>query len=82
MGLMRCPITHSSLKAMPQEQLDAVNRRLLEGQLTDRQGRQIKQDKFEAAILNEEGSFAYSIHRGIVQLIADEAIDLNSNQTN
>ena len=77
--LMRCPITHSGLQLMPEEQLIALNRRLSEGQLKSRNGQAIELDQIESAVLNEEGSFAFSIQNGIVKLIADEAIDLTSN---
>lgn len=77
--LMRCPITHSKLKTMSAEQLTSLNQRLSKGTLKDKRGLPIQNESFELAIINEEGSYAYSIQKGIVKLIADEAIDLNSN---
>jgi uncharacterized protein YbaR (Trm112 family) len=77
--LLRCPVTHSSMRIMVPDQLETVNRKISDGEAKDRKGRSISEE-FESGLINEQESFAYSIRAGILQLIADEAIVLGDSQ--
>lgn len=72
----RCPVTHSGLALLTEDQLSELNRAVRDGELKDRGGNAVTQE-LTSGLANLDKSLAYSIRNGIIQLIADEAILLN-----
>ena len=76
-AMLRCPVTHTSMRLMSDEQIQELNARIGEGSVHDRQGTPVL-TPFKTALINSEDTFAYAVRGQIIQLIAGQAIDLNS----
>ena len=76
LALLRCPLTHAKLQMMSAEQLEKLNGLIRAGKARDHQGQPITIE-LNSGLINSEGSQAYSIRGGIMQLIADQAIELD-----
>ena len=79
--LLRCPLTHSKLQIMSVEQLERLNDQIRTGKAKDHEGRLVTVE-LNSALINSNGSQAYSIRGGIMQLIADQAIELEPSFLN
>lgn len=76
--LLRCPVTHSALREMSAIELEKLNDSIRGGNVKDRQGNAVA-DEFKSGLINADQSIGWSIRGGIMQLIADEGIDLNGS---
>ena len=74
--ILRCPVTKLGLKAMTEEQLNQLNRRILSHELRHLDGTSV-QRPLTQALESEDGRFAYIIEDGITMLLAAFAIVLN-----
>jgi len=74
--ILRCPVTKLGLKAMTDEQLNQLNRRILSHELRHLDGTSV-QRPLTQALESEDGRFAYIIEDGITMLLAAFAIVLN-----
>lgn len=75
--LLRCPVTHSGLQLMESAELVELNKQIAAGKAKDRKGDSVSAE-VETCLVNADHSIAWSIRGGIMQLIADEGIDLGS----
>lgn len=75
--LLRCPVTHSKLRQMDAEELGKLNQQIVAGNVKDRKGGPISAE-VETCLVNDDQSIGWSIRGGILQLIADEGIDLGN----
>ena len=75
--LLRCPVTHSGLQLMDSLKLVELNQQIVAGNVKDRKGNPVSAT-IETGLVNADRSIAWSIRGGIMQLIADEGIDLGS----
>jgi len=74
--ILRCPVTKLGLKAMTDEQLNQLNRRILSHELRHLDGTSV-QRPLTQALESEDGRFAYIIEDGIAMLLAAFAIVLS-----
>jgi SAM-dependent methyltransferase/uncharacterized protein YbaR (Trm112 family) len=74
--ILRCPVTKLGLKTMTDEQLNQLNRRILNNELRHLDGTSV-QRPLSQALESEDGRFAYIIEDGIPMLLAAFAIVLN-----
>jgi ubiquinone/menaquinone biosynthesis C-methylase UbiE/uncharacterized protein YbaR (Trm112 family) len=74
--ILRCPVTKLGLKAMTDEQLNQLNRRILSHELGHLDGTRVERPLTQA-LESEDGRFAYIIEDGIAMLLAAFAIVLN-----
>ena len=74
--ILRCPVTKLGLKAMSDEQLNQLNRRILSHELRHLDGASV-QRPLTQALLSGDGRFAYLVEDGIAMLLAAFAIVLN-----
>ena len=78
--LFRCPVTHSKLRLMEAAELEGLNEQIRAGKINERKGDAVSVE-IETGLINADGTIGWPILGGIMQLIADEGIDL-SNVTN
>ena len=74
--LLQCPITGQRLTKAKSEVLDHANSMIHGGNLTNRLG-EIVDDLMDGGLVNNAGTWLYSVRDDIVCLLADEAISLN-----
>ena len=75
--LLRCPVTHSKLRAMEGAELKKLNDQIRADNVNDRKGNSVSAE-IEAGLINADQSIAWSIQGSILQLIADEGIELGN----
>lgn len=75
--MMRCPVTHSGLTPASESDIENMNVGIANGEVFDRLGRAIT-ESIEAGLVNAEGNLLMPIRGGIVTLIADESIVIES----
>ena len=78
--ILRCPVSKLPLKAVAAEQLNHINRRILNGDLRHLDGTTVQRPLSEAWI-SEDGQFAYAVEDGISMLLAPFAIVLHCENT-
>lgn len=74
--LLRCPHKHSKLVELSADQLRKLNEKIRNGDVKKANGQAITTE-LDRGLINFDGSCAYIIHAGIMQLIADDAIILD-----
>ena len=75
--LLRCPVTHSKLRAMAGAELEKLNDQIRAGKVNDRKGNSVSV-AIETGLINADKSIAWSIRGSILQLIVDEGIELGN----
>ena len=78
---LRCMHTASPLHLADVEALQSINHEIANRTLRDRLGRTITKP-FDAGLLNQEGTVFYPIINGIIQMMRDELIELDSSASN
>jgi len=73
--LLRCPVTHESLRPAPAEELARLNRRIAAGELRQRDGRTVT-GGLSAALLDATDRYAYRVEDDVLHLLREEAIAL------
>ena len=73
---LQCPATRQPLVMASPKLLDRVNGMVTDGRLTNRLGESIT-DRLDAALVDQSGTWLYSIRDGIVNMLADEAISVS-----
>jgi uncharacterized protein YbaR (Trm112 family) len=71
-----CPESHQTLRLADSTTIDRLNQKIAAGQLSNRAGQSIS-EKIDAALVREDGKFAYPIREDIPILLIDEAIPLS-----
>jgi ubiquinone/menaquinone biosynthesis C-methylase UbiE len=77
--IVRCPVTKLGLEAMTDEQLNQVNRRILNYELRHLDGTSV-QKPLAQGFLSDDGRFAYIVEDGIILLLAAFAIALRPEE--
>lgn len=77
LNLLRCPHQQSELSHLTADQLQQLNQRIHDGAVKNSAGQSVTKE-LDAGLVNAEGSHAYRVRSGIMRLIADEAIVLDS----
>lgn len=75
--LLRCPLTHQRLLSCDVGRLDRVNRAIDAGQLFNRGGEPVTR-RLQAALVTQDGHRLYPVENGIIRLLVDGAIELDS----
>ncbi len=75
--LLRCPVKHTKLTSLSEQQIEDLNESIRSGNIKDRQGQAVTEE-LTAGVVNSDQSCAYAIRGGIIQLIPDEAILLEN----
>lgn len=75
--LLRCPVSHSKLRMMETAELEKLNQQIRTGKVNDRKGNSVS-GEIETGLINADQSIGWSIRGGILQLIADEGIDMGN----
>ena len=75
--LVRCPVTHSSLKLADDGLVQRINEKIQQGSLCNRAGQLLDQE-LEAGLVNEDRSLLLPIRGGIMIMVVDQAIELNA----
>jgi len=78
--ILRCPVTKSGLTTMTNEQLNQMNRRILDHELKHLDGT-VVQRPLTQAFVSEDGRFAYAVEDGIILLLAPFAIVLHTDES-
>jgi uncharacterized protein YbaR (Trm112 family) len=73
--LMVCPDSREKLSLADASLVAQLNARVEKGELTNRAGDPVEQ-KLDAALVRDDGEFAYSVIDDIPNLIVDEGIPL------
>ena len=71
--LVRCPITRSRLALADEHLVARLNEYIRSGTLQDKSGAAVERE-MDAGLVNEEASYLVPIRRGIVTLLAAQAI--------
>lgn len=74
---LQCMHTSSPLRLVDAATLAAINDKVAEGTLRDSLGRAVS-SPFETGLLNREGTHFYPIMDGVIQLLRDELVKLDS----
>lgn len=75
--LLRCPVIHSKLRMMEPAELEKLNVQIRNGKVKNRKGNSVSAE-IETGLINADQSIGWSIRGGILQLIADEGIDMGN----
>jgi SAM-dependent methyltransferase/uncharacterized protein YbaR (Trm112 family) len=78
-GILRCPVTKLRLKTMSDEELNQMNRHILEHELRHLDGTSVQRCLTEAFV-SEDGRFAYAVEDGIILLLPAFAIVLHPDE--
>lgn len=76
LDILVCPETHQKLKMMEPAEFGRLTQLQRQGQLKNRAGEPVKEQP-EAALVREDGEYAYLILEEIPVMLVDEAIPLN-----
>ena len=76
LDIICCPATRLPLRVMPEDQVQALNRRIEEGALVGRDGEQLTEPLTEA-LVTRDGKLAYPVRDGIPVLLEDSGIVLS-----
>ncbi len=76
LDIICCPATRLPLRVMPAEQVQALNRRIEDGILVGRDGKQLSEPLTEA-LVTRDGKLAYPVRDGIPVLLEDSGIVLS-----
>ena len=76
LDIICCPATRLPLRVMPAEQVQALNRRIEDGILVGRDGKQLSEPLTEA-LVTRDGKLAYPVSDGIPVLLEDSGIVLS-----
>jgi uncharacterized protein YbaR (Trm112 family) len=75
LALMRCPVTQTTLHHGSDALLQALNQAIDSKTLTNRIGQTVSQ-AMDGVLVNATGEVALAIRAGIIQLIADESVQI------
>ena len=78
-SLLRCPVSKLPLRAMDGEQLQQLNRHILQRALCHLDGTPV-QAPLEAGFISQDGRFAYAVREGIILLTPEFALVLRPEQ--
>jgi uncharacterized protein YbaR (Trm112 family) len=70
---IRCPVTKSSLREASDSELEKINSGIQAGSILNHVGQTVT-DELTAGFINEDQTLAFSVRKGIVILVADQAI--------
>jgi uncharacterized protein YbaR (Trm112 family) len=70
---IRCPVTKSSLREASDSELEKINSGIQAGTILNHVGQTVT-DELTAGFINEDQTLAFSVRKGIVILVADQAI--------
>lgn len=73
LDLLRCPETRQPLIEVSPEQIDALNRQILAGEIVDRSGRSVT-EPIDGALLREDRQWFYPIRSQVPVLLIAEAV--------
>lgn len=73
--ILVCPETHQPVKKASSQRLEQLQARFQAGKLTNRKGEPVK-EKFDGALVREDGAVAYLVIDSIPMMLIDEAIEL------
>lgn len=76
--LIRCPVTKSDLTVAGEQVVSELNKQIESRTLLNQLGR-VVEDPIESGFVNQEQSLLLPVRGGIVILIADQAIPLNTS---
>lgn len=71
--ILVCPESHQPVRELNAEELEALNRRIEQGGVVNRAGRDVA-EKLEGALLREDGRYAYPVLQDLPVMLIDEAI--------
>ena len=74
--MLRCPVTNSPLTEAATATIESLNRQIESGDAVNQSGEAVT-GKLECGFINENRSLIFPVRRGIVILIADQAIETN-----
>lgn len=72
--------THSTLRESPPELLQTINQSISDRLLKNGLGQTVT-DQFDAGLVNESATYFYPIVNGVIQMLRDEIIDLETIDT-
>ena len=75
MALIRCPVTRTPVRRGSPTLLAALNEAIAAKTLINRIGIAVG-DPMDDVLVNESGQIALAVRAGIIQLIADEAVEI------
>ena len=76
LNIICCPISGSSLTFITSKVLSDINKKIVEGGITNKDGKVIKHE-LKNALVTEDGKLLYPINEGIPVLLEGESIVLN-----
>ena len=76
LDIICCPATRLPLRIMPEDQIEALNRRIEQGTLVGRDGEKLTEPLTEA-LVTRDGKLAYPVRDGIPVLLEDSGIVLS-----
>ncbi len=77
LDILVCPETREPVQLADETLIDRVNRAIVEGQLTNKEGERVT-EKIEAGLVREDGKILYPVRDDIPVMLIDEAIVLES----
>lgn len=79
--ILRCPLTHGSLRELSADELEGLNELIESGELLHADGSPVPQS-LERGFISEDGAFAYGQREGIALLLPALAIPLTPEAAN
>lgn len=73
LNILACPETKQRVSLAQPVLLEALNARIAAGQMKNRAGTPVT-ERIDAALVREDGQFAYPIRRNIPVMLVDEAL--------
>ena len=77
LDILVCPETREPVQLADETLIDRVNRAIVEGQLTNKEGERVT-EKIEAGLVREDGKILYPVRDDIPVMLIDAAILLES----
>ena len=75
LAILCCPITHKGLSVVSRDMLESVNKAILEGSLTNRDGI-VLDTTLKDALVTDDGKLLYPVNDGIPVLLEGESVAL------
>lgn len=71
--MLRCPVTKSELTVASEAEVADLNAKIAAGDVVNQMGQSVN-DPVDGVLINAEGNIGCAVRRGIIQMIADEAL--------
>jgi uncharacterized protein YbaR (Trm112 family) len=75
--VLRCPETRQTVSLLDEARLRQVNQAITQQHLNNRSGQSVS-EPLDAALVREDGRYAYPIRDGIPVLLVDEGIEIEA----